>query len=96
MHGEQSTLPCTASIFMEVRVTVGDRGRNLENWKTGTLIPGIALHRPGFQVSRIPALRASPTPVSVDRGENALRFRVIQHVLPQPVVLLGARLGKNR
>lgn len=34
------------------------------------------------------------TPASVDRSENALRFRVIQHVLPQPVVLLCACLGK--
>lgn len=59
MHGDESTLPCTASIFVGGESDGWGQSRNLENWKTGTPIPGIALHRPDF---RFPEFQRSVHP----------------------------------
>jgi hypothetical protein len=71
-------------------------GRGAKNYGTGKLTDLCSASQPcrvaGF---RCPSPSPLPPPASVNRRQNFPHLRMLEHVIPQPVILLGARLGKG-
>ena len=63
-------------------------GKNVEFWGTEKLIFGL------HQIFRFLLPLHPPWKVSVNSSQNTLRLVVPQHIIPKPMILIGADLGQ--